>query len=165
MTESDLFFQAITFLNTLFEQLRINQVRLQPQWPIDHLCYRATSLESYQALKNDFSKFGDLLIESQVNGRPIATYKLREPIFYKGYAIDVVELPAPKSGKTTIEGFEHAEVVCNIPFEQIINEHPQCQFDESGLKKEINKELEMILNACALKFHHQSLESVIHLEK
>ncbi len=72
--------QALQFLENLFQQLDQKNVQLEKHWMIDHLCYRTSSLEQYSELKNNFASFAELLIESDVNGRPIATYKFSKSI-------------------------------------------------------------------------------------
>lgn len=156
---------AQDFLQRVFKKLDAQNIQLDRHWFIDHLCYRVSSLENYNAFKAQFAAFADLLIESDVNGRPIATYKFAEPIRFRDWSIHVVELPAPKPGKITIEGFEHFEVVADIGFDEIKQRYPKAVFSESGLKKEFNPELEISLDELAIKFHPLSLESVIRLEK
>ncbi len=155
---------ANVFLEGLFRQLAEKKISIWDHWDIDHICYRAQTDDSYKKLKSEFSNFGHLLIESEVNGRMISTFRLQNPIIFQGRRIDLVELPAPKKGKTTIEGFEHIEVVCDQPFSEIKEALSDCQFDEGGLAKSFNQELEIKLEGCAIKFHHLSLQSVIHLE-
>ena len=111
-----------------------------------------------------FQGIGKLLIESPVNGRLISTFKLSEPIQYRDWLIDLVELPAPKKGKVTKQGFEHIEVVCDIPFKEIMDRFQGKIFSTSGLTKVFNQELEIELKNGAVKFHHLSLESVINVE-
>ncbi len=156
---------ALDFLNRLFVEVKRNQIEILRTWEIDHLCYRVDSLSRYQELKEEFAKLGDLLIESEVNGRPIATYRLSEPIQFEGWRIDVVELPAPKPLKPTPEGFEHIEVVCDVPFAVLEKKYLHLQIDLSGLKKDFNQEFEIRLKAGSVKFHHISLGSVIETEK
>lgn len=153
------------FLELLFLDLSRVGIKLPVHWDIDHLCYRAATEESYQKLKDSFSQFGFLLIESEVNGRMIATYKLNDPIYYLDWRIDLVELPAPKKGKMTAEGFEHIEIVCDIPFAELQEIYSHLEMDTKGLGKDYNQELEICLGERNIKFHHSSLESVINLEK
>lgn len=155
---------AILFLDKIFTHIEQNKIDIK-DWPIDHICYRTSSLENYQESKKYFEQLGELLIESDVNGRPIASYKLYEPIKYKHYSIPVVEVPAPKKGKDTLEGFEHIELVMDANFNEIIDKYPHCKFDIKGLSKELNPELEIEFEDCAIKLHHQSLEEVIEIEK
>lgn len=104
------------------------------------------------------------MIESEVNGRLISTFKLPSPILFNDWEIDLIEVPAPKAGKITTDGFEHFEIVSDLTFDEIKSRYAQCQFDESGLAKDFNQELEISFNGFALKFHHLSLESVINVE-
>ena len=155
---------AVDFLNQLFLILNDKQISIAAHWDIDHLCYRVDSLERYEELKKVFSDFGKLLIESDVNGRPIATFKLNSCISFKKWSIDVVELPAPKPSKKTAEGFEHIEVVCDEPFSELEERFKHLKLDLGGLKKDFNQEFEIDLGLRNMKFHHLSLESVIRVE-
>lgn len=152
------------FLDEIFTWMKSENFSIQ-HWSIDHLCYRVSNVDHYEERKNDFSRFSDLLVESEVNGRPISTFKLKEPIHFKGRIIDLIELPAPKSGKEYTEGFEHIEVVIPIPFQELIDAYPHLNFDSSALDKHDNQEIKLRLDEFQIKFHHSSLESVINLEK
>lgn len=155
---------AKTFLDKIFAKLKENKIQLEKYWNIDHLCYRVSTLEAYETKKINFAQFATLLIESEVNGRMISTFKIKKPIIFRDWEIDIVELPAPKVGKTTMDGFEHIEVVVDVPFSEIKKRYSQVQFDESSLQKVFNQELEINFEGCALKFHYLSLESVVRLE-
>ncbi len=165
MNRSELERRASLFLEMLFSDLDHAGVELEAHWDIDHLCYRTSTGEEYESLKLIFGELGDLLIESEVNGRAIATYKLHQAINFRGYVIDLIELPAPKSGKLTPTGFEHIEVVCDVSFSEIEARYPGLCFDRKGLAKDLNRELELCLGERNVKFHHASLESVITLER
>lgn len=156
--------QAIEFLNKLFLTLDKTHIEISSHWDIDHLCYRVDSLKRYEELKKSFLNLGKLLIESDINGRSISTFKLNSPITFKHWTIDVVELPAPKLSKPIKEGFEHIEVVCDLSFDELEEKYIGLQLDLGGLKKEINLELEIVLGEKNIKFHHMSLESVIRIE-
>lgn len=156
--------QATPFLEKLFQNLDRYQIDIK-NWEIDHLCYRTCSLENYSEMKKTFHQLGRLLIESEVGGRQIATYKLDRPILYKKWVIDLVEVPAPKANKVTAEGFEHIEVVIDESFEEFIGHYPNVSFSKKGMSKELNPELEIEFEDCAIKFHHKSLEHIINIEK
>ncbi|NUN05772.1 MAG: VOC family protein [Bdellovibrio sp.] len=165
ITQENFHLLAQDFLNLLFADLAQKEVRIPAHWDIDHLCYRSASLENYNALKIHFSAFADLLIENPVNGRLIATYQLRKPVQFNEWVIDVVELPAPKASKPTPEGFEHIEIVCDVPFSSLEKQFGHLNLKLDGLTKEFNQEFEIHLGARNIKFHHLSLKSVITLEK
>lgn len=142
------------------------RIYLKHDWEIDHLCYRVESQERYEELKNEFSKFSELLIESLVNGRNIATYRLQEPIPLLGFDVELVELPAPKPGKLVQEGFEHFEIVApSDNFDELSKEFANYKQDKGGLAKALNPELEICLEEFNFKFHPISLAQVIEIEK
>lgn len=164
MQEIDFYLQGQHFLELLFQDMQQGGIELEAHWDIDHVCYRSDSLENYHQLKCGFEAFGRLLIESEVNGRLISTFKLFRPLECQGWRIDLVELPAPKAGKITQAGFEHIEIVCDIPMSEIIQKYSHLPMDQKGLSKDYNQELEICLGERNLKFHHSSLASVINLE-
>lgn len=164
MKEIDFHDQAQIFLADLFKDMAYADVKLESHWDIDHLCYRSDSTDHYKRLKNEFISFASLLIESEVNGRLISTYKLNKAVKFHSWRIDLVELPAPKLGKVTKAGFEHIEIVCDVPFVELIEKYSHLQLDQKGMSKDYNQELEICLGERNLKFHHSSLASVINLE-
>ena len=165
ITLSDFKSQAHDFLRSLFLILDQNKIIVEKNWNIDHLCFRTATEADYVETKKQFSEFSKLLIESEVNGRLISTFQLQQPIQFNDWSIDLVELPAPKHGKITARGFEHIEIVVDVPFETIKKRWAHCPFDDSGLKKDFNQELEINFGSMAIKFHYLSLSSVINVEK
>lgn len=162
---SDLKKSSYTFLDQIFSSL--DKINLKTKnWPIDHLCFRTKTWQEYISYKKSFEGFSKLLIESEINGRPISTFKLPEFLFYKDRYIDLIELPAPKEGKIYPTGFEHAEFVADIELSSIQTLHPNLTFDSSGLDKDLNPELCLPLaKGLNVKFHNFSLESIINIEK
>lgn len=156
---------AHSFLVKLFALLEEKKIEIKNYWDIDHLCYRASTTEKYSHLKKDFLKYATLMTESIVNGRPISTFKLDKPIHFKQWKIDIIELPAPKPGKTTIDGFEHIEVVVDDSLQYLSNLYHHLPQDKNGMAKLFNPELEIHLDKNVnIKFHNVSLESVVRLE-
>lgn len=156
--------EASLFLEKLFFELQSLAIDYS-KWDIDHLCFRTETLVHYEQIKKDFSEFSNLLIESPVNGRPIATYKLNVPWKFGENFIDLIEVPAPKPNKITKPGFEHIEVVMPKSFEEIQNLYPRLNFEKNENHKAFNPELVANLKNGDIKFHHQSLEVVINIEK
>jgi predicted metalloenzyme YecM/phosphoglycolate phosphatase-like HAD superfamily hydrolase len=133
---------------------------------IDHVCYRVATLERYEKLKAEFAHVADLLSEAYINGRPIATYRLRTPItLASGGSIDVVELPAPKPGVAYAEGFEHIEAVTREPLPEFIQRFPALRFATHNLAAPINRDVTLRLDGGLVKFHEQSLADVIAVEQ
>lgn len=157
--------KAERFLGQLELDLKLKKAQLDPHWDVDHICYRVESRARYQELQQEFQNLGELLVETEVNGRPISTFRLKSPLMFQDHEIHLLELPAPKLHQMFKEGFEHIEVVCDLPFWDLQKRFMDLQFDLSGLRKNFNQELEVQLGERNLKFHHLSLESVIRLEK
>lgn len=101
---------AENFLDAVFNKINANQIVIEPHWDIDHLCFGVETEALYEDFKRKFSKLGELLAETNVKGRPIATFELQIPIRYGHWLIKLIELPAPKRGKSVKTGFEHLKL-------------------------------------------------------
>lgn len=138
---------------------------------LDHICYRTSSTQEYEEVKHLVmsgvgSLFrGDLLGEEIINGRPIATYRLHDPLVIGNQCVEALEIPAPKPGKDYESGFEHIEVVTTETFEAIQAAHPDLSFDTVSTNKLINPELAVKLPSGVIKFHHLPLSCIIAIEK
>ena len=78
-------------------------------YEVDHVCWRTKTMEEYSALVNTLKTAHDeceLLIESNIGGRPIATFSLKRGIEFilngndktnQSRIINVLEIPAPLS--------------------------------------------------------------------
>lgn len=148
------------FLLEIFRNLKMDSVDIS-RCTLDHLCYRVETYERYSLLKTQLLEAGTLLTESEIGGRPIASFKLSQPIVFKNRAIDVIELPAPKKGSFYLEGYEHVEFVIDVDFETFIKKYPQVEFDKRAIKKPVNPEIIIKYGELSVKFHHQTLEYVI----
>ena len=149
-----------TFLDNLFQYLSKKKITVS-NYELDHICYRVATEERYQTLKKALSNLGELLTESQIAGRAIASIKLNEPLMYKNRKIEVIELPAPKKGSFYKEGFEHVEFVIDVPFVDFMAAHPHLNFVTKDLKKSVNPGITLKETDFSVKFHHHTLEYVI----
>ncbi|HSW66494.1 MAG TPA: VOC family protein [Bacillota bacterium] len=132
---------------------------------LDHLCYRTSSLDNYQQKKQQLGTVGELLGETPVNGRPIAVFRLHQPILFKTWRIDAVELPAPKPGQETSEGLQHIEFVLYDSKEAFLAKHTGKQFDLSAAERGINPEIAYRFDdGLGVKFHLLSLTTVLYLQ-
>lgn len=155
---TDSFFQGIF---QVLEELSIDVSKYQ----LDHLCYRVETAERYYELKELFLTEWQLLTENEINGRPICSFKLKNPIIYEGREVSVLELPYPKDGSPYQEWLEHVEFVIDKSFEDFMNRYPHISFDTKAIKKEINPDIGIQHKGVRIKFHHNSLEYVVtHLE-
>ena len=131
------------------------------RYELDHVCYRVETEEQYEGLKTQLHLLGELLTESLIGGRPIATFKLFEPIQYKGRKIWCLELPSPKAGSPYPKGYEHVEFVIDQPFNEFMGRYSALPFKTKGMSKEVNPEISREYGDLAVKFHHHTIEYVI----
>ena len=174
----------------------------------DHVCYRTETIEQYTALvealqqshqsveeasgESDSSSF-TLLVESEIGGRPIATFKLGRPIeiIGLGKSIDVVEIPSPKEGSPYDTGLEHIEFVIGdhdadaggtqhykSPMNDEVHatvltawmrKYPNISWNTKALNKQCNPDVSLKLDLpdygrVSVKFHLTPLETVIKFE-
>ncbi|GAM17910.1 hypothetical protein SAMD00019534_010850, partial [Acytostelium subglobosum LB1] len=171
------------FLRILLRHLRESGINVD-SLVSDHLCYRVSSQEIYQTKKSEFlSNNHTLLAETMVNGRLICTFKLSQPLVYHDTVtgttrtIELVELPSPKPNRPQLDGLEHTEFVIDEDFQKFIERHRDVmrgQWVLQALNKELNADVETEFEPSHLmaerrtfsaKFHHQTLEKVIEIEK
>ena len=138
---------------------------------LDHLCYRVATVERYEELKTQLLSEHELLVESLINGRRIATFRMTEPFRFREREIWLLELPEPKPGSPYPEGWEHVEFVTDRPlaaFAEWITEHLGVQpedIDRSGMGKALNADLRLRLGGgLSVKFHELALDEVIWRE-
>ncbi len=163
-TLAEVITDPVSFLDKLFGMLEDIELDVE-KYELDHICYRVSSQGEYETKKTELAPLGELLIESMVNGRMIATYKLHEPITFKNRKIYLVELPSPKPNHSYVSGLEHVEFVTKEPLQKIIDKYPQYSFEAFGIHKKINADITLKLGDYCIRFHNQSLEEVIKLEK
>jgi predicted metalloenzyme YecM len=163
--ESEFYGAGDKFLEHLFSSLKALSVSFPKNWDVDHICFRAGSMTSYQQSCQHLGGIGTLLTESEVHGRPIATFKLKKPFVVRDQIIDIVEVPAPKGSDGFKDGFEHVEIVVDIPLPEVKQWLEGYGLPSSQSAKSLNAELKVSLPGGNLKFHALSLESLIRLEQ
>ena len=151
------------FLGKLFEQVS-NEVKLN-RIEIDHLCYRIKNNESYFKYKEELKEFGELIASEIISGREISIFKLIKPFEYKDIKVYLLELPSVKEGSPYEDGFEHFEMVIDESFKDFMDDNSQLEFITKDINKPINADIQIKLTKGKVKFHHQSLEEVIKLER
>jgi uncharacterized protein len=153
-----------TFLKQILQEIEDEGFDLSDFVQMDHICYRVTSRESYDIKKQELAKVGKLLGEAQVNGRPIATFRLLEPIRYRNWRIDAIELPAPKEGTEMKEGLEHVELVLFDDKEDFLKKYATKQFEMRAADRVVNPEIGFKLPSYTVKFHLLNLPAVLYLQ-
>ncbi|KAF2077113.1 hypothetical protein CYY_001560 [Polysphondylium violaceum] len=176
-----------TFLDILFEKI-LNSDGFSAdeieKYQSDHICYRVSTPELYFEKKKQLLEIGVLLSEAVINGRPIASIKLHQPIVYKGRDVQMIELPMPKPGRPHWDGLEHMEMVIDTDFNEFINKHSKNSWVLGAITKEINPDIELEFTlteqdklkinhpsdrldqhrTISVKFHRQPLDKVIEYE-
>ena len=132
---------------------------------MDHVCYRVETLEKYQAMLVRCAEIGTLLGESDINGRPIATFELGDYLQVAGWTVPYLELPAPKESSPYAEGLEHAELVVTGGLERFLKRHSKLPFTYDGMGKSINPEAGLKTEGISVKFHEQQLGAVVRIEQ
>ena len=127
-----------------------------------------------------------ILIESEIGGRPIATFRLEQGIPCGDRLLDVVEIPSPKEGSAYKSGLEHVEYVLKCGDEKrpisprndethqtvldsFMAEFPNFQWNKKGKDKELNPDVATKIELsefgiCGIKFHLMPLSEVIEYE-
>jgi len=137
---------ATSFVAKLLEQA---EQRGHPtrDWIIDHVCFRTETWSEYRSLVQVISNpthdlYGTVLSHAEVNGRPITTVRLSEPLHVGGKWIEAIEIPAPKENQFYKSGYEHIEVLVTH------------DVTESSVTLDDGK----------IKFHHLPLSSTVAIE-
>lgn len=157
--------QFIARVNRGLDELKVDRSLLVEA---DHICYRVQTDERYRELREELRRQYTLLGETDVNGRPIATFQLDTPISTGGWRISYLELPAPKPGSEYTEGLEHVEfVVLGGDLARFETAHPHLadSFSRKGMDKPINPELGLKGAGISVKFHKLPLGEVVRLER
>ncbi len=149
------------FVFDLLERLESRGINFD-DYPIDHLCYRVSSISNYREMKNELMDFSQSYAESIHHGRPITKFVPREPLIFDRYLIDLIELPAPKDGIHYNDGLEHFEMV--VPeFDEFKEryKHLWTRTEDSG---PFNQPVCIEFDKGTVKFHKHSLIEVLRRE-
>lgn len=148
------------FLDKIFQYLRMDGIKVS-NYPLDHICYRVATSREYEQQKALLNSQGELLTESLINGRAIATFKLYQPLRYQEREIFLIEIPAPKIGSSYPTGYEHVEFVIDESLTDFQKRYAALDFDTKGMNKTVNPDLRRKYVDGSVKFHLHDLEYVI----
>lgn len=154
-----------SFLKQILQEIEAEGFDLSDFVQMDHMCFRVPTLERYELKKNELANMARLLGEAQINGRPIAVFRLNEPVHFQSWRIDTVEIPAPRDGVKTKEGLEHVELVLYDDKAIFLEKYSGKQFEMKAADRGINPEIVYRLPTYTVKFHLLSLPTVVYLEK
>ena len=154
-----------SFLDRLFEKIDEEGFDVK-DLQLDHIAYYTSSGEEYDELKPSFEKLGKFEHEAIVNKRRVGVIKLNEPITYKEYKIEAVELVEPKEGEIHSSGWEHVEFVTEEDYDTIIENHQGVDWEVGGKDRPSYSHITAIFDEHSkVKFHHRSILESIELEK
>jgi hypothetical protein len=139
--------QAYTFVSSILGDA-LKQNHDTSRWIIDHLCYRTATQDEYERVVEQLTLTncdlaGVVISKATVNGRPITSIRLNEPLKVASKFIEVLEIPAPKSSLSYPSGFEHVEVLALEPIVQS----------------------ELLFDSGKVKFHYLPLSCLITVEE
>lgn len=153
------------FVQNINQGLRRAGIHKRELSMMDHICFRVETFERYDEMLDKIAERAILARETEINGRLIATFELRESLEAGGWQIPALELPQPKEDSPYPEGLEHAEFVPVSSLEAFRERHSGLDFNDAGMGKLINPELTLKTAGMSVKFHEQPLLSVVHLEE
>ncbi len=129
---------------------------------MDHIGYQASSNEDYDNLRTDFDKIGDYVSEKIVGGRRVGIYKLKEPLRYKQYVNEAIELVAPKEGQKCSSGLDHVEFVLKETFDSFMKKYPNLSWDTSKTNQPMFPMITLKLsNTTQVKFHYTPVLEIV----
>ena len=180
--------QVPLFITSVRKELQVRFGLDVSKLMADHVCYRTGSMEQYTALVEALRSATDgytQLIESEIGGRPIATFKLSKPLISEdgSHLVNVIEIPSPKEGSPYPAGLEHVEFVIgdgshsspinnNVhqsAFVSWMEKYPAVHWNTKAMEKECNPDISTKIELAdfgniSVKFHLISLENVIDFE-
>ncbi|MEY4474687.1 MAG: protein yecM [Pseudomonadota bacterium] len=81
------------------------------QFHADHISLRCYQTEIAERWHRGWQYYGNLMSETQINGRLICLFDLSQPLRVGPWQIDCVELPYPGKNHYSHQGWEHIELV------------------------------------------------------
>lgn len=170
------------FLSQLFHNLTSIGIDLTGL-TIDHIAYRAASVEEGDELQASWSAQYTLLKSAQINGREVIVYECHPPLRYGAWDMPGLELMYPKPSKP-FGGWDHIEVVLwpysnsiDVLRERLFERFPDIQrnagegysYEEDGLHGVGGQ----VTNPCisirfsdktAIRFHSADIRDIIQME-
>ncbi|HYD35787.1 MAG TPA: VOC family protein [Vitreimonas sp.] len=149
------------FLDSFFEQISHLGIDIS-QLTLDHIAYQAASAQDYDALKPSFMKQGKEVSEEMVGGRRVGIFELHQPLKYKNYTINAIELVEPRPDQTCDSMFQHAEFIWPQDFQILIEKYPHLNWDTSSMNRADFPHLKFNFdNGLTLKFLHQPILDMV----
>lgn len=123
------------FLNNL--TLKLDELGIElTDAELDHLAYQAESSQEYDQLKSELEKMATLMKEPLVSDRRIGVFKLNQPLRYKDWSTDTIELIEPKEGQEVVSGLEHAEFLLEESLEDFMAKYPDVNWNTNAINRD-----------------------------
>lgn len=83
-------------------------------YPIDHACYRVSTLADFERLFKEFGKISVLYTTKIFHERKFCMFVLRQPLTYKSFSVSYLEFAQPGGSDDYDRGFQHIEFITNV---------------------------------------------------
>jgi predicted metalloenzyme YecM len=90
-------------------------------FPIDHVCYRAKDIESFNIFLELFKSLSVIYTVKTYHERKFYTFFLKDALTYKNISSYVIEYSEPGGSDTYDNGFQHLELLTNKSYEDILD--------------------------------------------
>ncbi|PNH97123.1 VOC family protein [Vibrio diazotrophicus] len=99
------------FIEKIQQLTTVLQIDLSA-YQLDHIAMRINELELAKLAHQAWAQEGEVISQTQINGRPIIVIAFNQPLVIKTWHIECLELPYPAKGKIYPEqSWEHVEFV------------------------------------------------------
>ena len=149
-----------SFLDEIFYNLKTVGVSLDDLVELDHIAYRTDSILKYEEIKKALLSFLKAYSDKEFGGRNILVGRFEQPLVYNRFKISGIEVLAPKKNNMYKNGLEHAEFVISGTLKDFRAKYKNIDFNLNAYKRDINPELIIEFDNCAVKFHEISLLDV-----
>ncbi|MFC1722090.1 VOC family protein [Patescibacteria group bacterium] len=153
------------FLDVFYKKILETSIDVS-NYNMDHVAYQASSADDYGSVVKKLSSQGDLLQEPLIGGRRVAMIKLGKPIEHEGNKILALEVLEPKVGQVCESGWEHAEYVIDISFDEMMQKYPDLPWITNSTDRSVFAHLKLNLGEdMQVKFHTMDILGVINIGK
>lgn len=133
---------------------------------VDHIARRTSTFDHYHDLQSKINNIWTLLLEEDINWRPISIYQFHLPLNTVFGEIPYLELIAPKQWKIYPDAYDHVEFVTKQNLRDLLSQYPDIDFQTKWLNNKTNPALELEFEEnLSVKFHNQWVDEVLDYEK
>lgn len=160
--------QIIGDYKTFFEYLnhRLREIDIAIDgYSLSHLNYRVETIPEYEQLRDELKKFCKEFVETQFNGRAVSIFVLKDPLqLATGYAVPLIELPAPHKEHTYPKGLEHIGITVGEKLPEFKEKYKDVITGFKDYRPYAYPAFITFENGTTVKFYERSLREVVLLE-